>query len=335
MPRTSTEVPTSEGSVLPPSTSETSETASKKTHRHWVFTVNNYLRDDEDDRRLLRMLVPADARYIIWGHEVGENGTPHLQGVVSMENPCRMPKLKKLGFARAHLDPVQGPLAKAIEYCKKDGNFEEYGDPPHQGFRNDLVGFKRKIEEGVAPVEVAEEENHFGTYVKYHKGLEKYSHHIRAKKIRIDRSQPKIYIRIGESGSGKTKFCDEQFGRAGWARVPNPTGNWYITESVSYSDTVLFDDIGPQKAPKVEEFLEWTDRYPIEFNSKGGHYWWKPKNIVITSNCNWTNWWPDMLESHRVAFERRIYRIDLVYKDRPEEHFYPNGQDAFQAEEEQ
>lgn len=108
--------------------------------------------------------------------------------------------------------------------------------------------------------------------------------------------------------------------------MPNPTGSWWITPTVSAADTVLIDDVGPTKIPKVEEFLEWTDRYPVEFNSKGGHLWWKPKNIVITSNCSWRQWWPKLTTVHEAAIERRITRVDLVYKDMPEERIIYNAE---------
>lgn len=301
-----------------------------KRDRNWCFTINNYAANEAeekpDDQDVLRTLVPADASYIVWGREVGDEGTPHLQGYVKTVNPVSLKKLKKLGFARAHLEPMQGTHRAAIDYCKKDGDWEEFGEQPCQGYRSDLVGFKHRLDHGEQPVQVAESDEHFATYVKYHAGMDKYAHHLRAKRIRTDRTMPKVYIRVGEAGSGKTRWLDEQFGVDGWARMPNPTGSWFITPTVSDSDTVLIDDVGPSKVPKVEEFLEWTDRYPIEFNSKGSHLWWKPKNIVFTSNCPPSEWWPKITDAHKAAVERRIYRIDLVYKDQPEEHIYPNGE---------
>lgn len=300
--------------------------------RYWCFTINNYERLEEvapgefvsnDDQIVLRTLCPRDVRYLVWGREVGENGTPHLQGFVSMYGAVQMTWLKTRGFARAHLAPAKGSLQVAIDYCKKDGDFEEFGEFVTQGTRTDLWDFKRRIEKDEIPVEIAEDPAHFTTYIKFHNGLEKYSHHHQAKRIRVDRRMPKVYIRIGDSGSGKTRWLDDEFGLDGWARMPNPTGNWWITPTVSRARTVLIDDVGPAKVPKVEEFLEWTDRYPLEFNSKGGHLWWKPENIVFTSNVHYLGWWKNLTDHHKVAVERRIYRIDLVYKDQEEIHTYP------------
>lgn len=268
-------------------------------------------------------------RFIAFGEEVcPDTGTCHYQAYLVCYKPTRLSQLIRWFGDGHHFEPMYGSLRQNETYCSKEGSFHKLGDEPRQGERHDLIGFKRKIDEGKAPVEIAEEELHFGSYVKYHAGMEKYAHHMRAKKIKTDRTMPKVYIRIGDSGSGKTRWLDEQFGLDGWARMPNPTGSWWITPAVSNSDTVLIDDVGPQKVPKVEEFLEWTDRYPIEFNSKGGHLWWKPKNIVFTSNCHPNQWWPKMTDAHKAAVERRIFRIDLVFKDQPVEHIYPNGQDG-------
>lgn len=295
--------------------------------RFWVFTLNNYEREEDgeqvDDQVVLRQICPRDVRYIIWGREVGEQGTPHLQGFVATYGQVQMTWLKTRGFGRAHLEIVNGPLHSAIEYCKKQGDFEEFGEFVTQGARTDIGDFKRRIEDLEPPAEIGEEPEHFFTYVRYHAGLEKYAHHVHGKRVRTDRTMPKVYIRIGDSGSGKTKWLDNEFGLGGWARMPNPTSSWWIIPTVSRASTVLIDDVGPSKVPKIEEFLEWTDRYPLEFNSKGGFLWWKPQNIVFTSNVHYLSWWKDLADHHKAAVERRIYRIDLVYKDQEEIHTYP------------
>lgn len=266
-------------------------------------------------------------RFIAYGEEVcPETGRTHYQTYVVFYNPVRLHTLVKYFGKGHHFEVMRGSLQQNHDYCSKEGRFHKLGDEPRQGERHDLIGFKRKLETGLAPVEVAEEEGHFGAYVKYHAGMEKYAHHVRGKKIRCDRTMPKVYLRIGDTRTGKTKWLDDTFGLDGWARMPNPTSNWWITPTVSYSDTVLIDDVGPGKIPKVEEFLEWTDRYPVEFNSKGGNLWWKPKNIVITSNKPWIEWWPKIEARHYDAVKSRIFRIDYLYTQ-PELNRveYPNG----------
>lgn len=297
---------------------------------NWVATLWLHQAHSCLEETMRSLVDTGRLRFIAFGEEVcPETGTLHYQAYLCGYQD-RKPSLKQLikWFGTGHnFEVMRGTLKHNEVYCSKEGSFTKLGDEPKQGERTDLIGFTRLIDAGARPSDIAiDNELHRAAFVKYHAGLEKYAHAVRERNIRTDREMPKVYIRIGDSGSGKTRFLDEQFGLASWARMPNPTGSWWITPAVSYSDTVLIDDVGPGKIPKVEEFLEWTDRYPIEFNSKGGHLWWKPKNIVFTSNCRPSEWWPKITDAHREAVERRIYRIDLVFKDKPEEHIYPNGE---------
>lgn len=303
--------------------------STKLTARNWVATLWLHQAHTCLEQTMKNLTDTGRLRFIAYGEEeCPTTGSLHYQTYLCAYTPIRMSQLIKY-FGTGHdFQIMRGSLAQNEVYCSKEGTFKKLGDEPKQGERNDLIGFKRRLDAGETPLDIAETEMQFSTYVKYHAGMEKYAHHVRGKKVMTDRTKPKVYLRIGDSGSGKTQWLDEQFGRDGWARMPNPTSSWWITPRVSTSNTVLVDDVGPAKIPKVEEFLEWTDRYPIEFNSKGGFLWWKPKNIVFTSNCNWEQWWPKLTDAHREAVARRIYRIDLVFKDKPEEHFYPNGEDG-------
>ena len=68
------------------------------------------------------------------------------------------------------------------EYEKKPGSveFEEYGRKPEPGKRNDLIGFKRRIDEGESVMNIAKDEQMFGSYAKYSKSLHDYSRHVLA-----------------------------------------------------------------------------------------------------------------------------------------------------------
>ena len=95
-------------------------------------------------------------KYIVFGREVGESGTPHLQGTVVFENRKRASGVKKQVGDRAHIEPVRD-LERSIEYCKKDEDFVEIGDPETvlaiaakgQGARSDLEEFKESVKSGI------------------------------------------------------------------------------------------------------------------------------------------------------------------------------------------
>lgn len=84
--------------------------------RNWNFTWNNYTNDDIDT---LKKYFDED-KYII-GKEVGENGTPHLQGCVSFKNARTFNSLK-IKFPKCHWEITKNKF-KIENYCKKENNF--------------------------------------------------------------------------------------------------------------------------------------------------------------------------------------------------------------------
>jgi Putative viral replication protein. len=90
--------------------------SSQDKSRGWVFTVNNPTEWDEDE---LKKLVDY-ARYVIYGNEVGESGTPHWQGFALFNSQVRLRTCQGL-LARAHWEIQRGTSKQAIDYCKKEG----------------------------------------------------------------------------------------------------------------------------------------------------------------------------------------------------------------------
>lgn len=118
------------------------------------FTWNNYT---DVDQQWLRDFAKSDCKYLVMGREVGEQGTPHLQGFVILKNRARITALKKKGF-NAHLTPHDKKVNKGAEYCKKDKDFEEFGEIPALGERADLEGFKTAVKEGTDWVTLLDEQ---------------------------------------------------------------------------------------------------------------------------------------------------------------------------------
>lgn len=83
--------------------------------RAWCYTLNNYT--DEDVVRLGAL----ESKRHVCSKEVGESGTPHLQGYVRFEKPQRFSWWKNQ-FPKAHVELRQGTEDQAISYCKKDGS---------------------------------------------------------------------------------------------------------------------------------------------------------------------------------------------------------------------
>jgi Putative viral replication protein len=135
--------------------------------RAWCFTWNNY------DDASIALLNGIDCTYMIYGKEVGENGTPHLQGTVRFESAQRFTAMRKLLTSACHIEMCKH-LEKSIEYCKKDGDFTERGIPPIQGKRNDLEQVKLAIKENPNITMKQLREDYSEVYAKYERWLTKY-----------------------------------------------------------------------------------------------------------------------------------------------------------------
>jgi hypothetical protein len=131
--------------------------------KNWCFTINNHSGDDE--RRLNN--GHDDMQYVIYGREIGDNGTPHLQGFVMFNRRLRMSQVKEYVGQRSHVE-VARRVAESIAYCKKDGDFEEIGTMPgaSQGQRSDLEAFKIAVQEGMTSLSEIRE-NHSAVYARY------------------------------------------------------------------------------------------------------------------------------------------------------------------------
>lgn len=92
--------------------------------KNWCFTLNNYTQNDVD-----RLSSPIDGVvYVVFGREVGANGTPHLQGTICFRDRKRLSQVVAV-IPRSHCT-VTRLIEQSIAYCKKDGDFVEWGDPP-------------------------------------------------------------------------------------------------------------------------------------------------------------------------------------------------------------
>lgn len=83
--------------------------------RRFCFTLNNPSK--EETEYIIKTLEQKSIGFII-GQEVGDLGTPHLQGYMEFKNPVSFQSLKKMNN-RLHLEKTLGNKQQNIEYCSK------------------------------------------------------------------------------------------------------------------------------------------------------------------------------------------------------------------------
>lgn len=86
----------------------------KSRARSWTFTVNNY--EDEEVHNYTRTFDNL-GKYI-FQEEMGENKTPHLQGVITFKNAKTFSAVKKI-IPRAHIEKCKSLVASRL-YCQKE-----------------------------------------------------------------------------------------------------------------------------------------------------------------------------------------------------------------------
>lgn len=134
--------------------------------KNWCFTLNNYTSDDY--HRLTELVDNEECVYIIFGKEVGDSGTPHLQGFIAFSKRVYLTDVKKRISRTAHFELAR-LVPESIEYCKKDGDVFEAGVIPcGQGKRSDIEDFKLDVKAGLLNLKDIREK-HSAVYAK-HKG---------------------------------------------------------------------------------------------------------------------------------------------------------------------
>ncbi len=145
------------------------------------FTVNNWTEDDWTKVRASPLYS-----YGIMGKEVGELGTPHLQGFVQLKKRKRSKgafnQLAAYFHARPHMGKPDGTAQQNQAYCSKDKEFVEWGTIKVHGgkrARMDLEAMKLAIQAGASWEELALE--HTAAHARYHKWGERLRTEIRTR----------------------------------------------------------------------------------------------------------------------------------------------------------
>lgn len=87
-----------------------------KRSRGWCFTWNNYTNDDikyiEDEFK-----KECHSYKYVFQEEIGDSGTPHVQGCFYSKEPIRFETVKNM-LPKCHIEPCK-KWKKSIEYCSK------------------------------------------------------------------------------------------------------------------------------------------------------------------------------------------------------------------------
>lgn len=259
-----------------------------KTHAY-CFTWNNYTDDN------IEALKSENFRYLIFGHEVAPTtGTPHLQGYIYYKNQRTVSAIiKKL--KGIHLEASHGSPAQNHQYCSKDGKYEEYGTPPRQGTRSDIVEVRDAIKSSPSVRQMIND-GHVSNLqcLKLAETLMKYYEQPRTEK-------PHVRWYYGATGTGKSKTAYEELPDA---YTCMSTNRWF--EGYDGHTQVIIDDMRKDFC-KFHELLRILDRYPLRIECKNGSRQFLATQIIITS-CHH----PKQMFDTREDIKQLLRRIDEI-----------------------
>lgn len=81
---------------------------------YWCFTWNNY---EKEKIETIVQILKHECHWYVFQEEIGENGTPHLQGTMYLKNRQRLTSLKKWS-KQIHWE-ITGAVSASIAYCTK------------------------------------------------------------------------------------------------------------------------------------------------------------------------------------------------------------------------
>lgn len=257
--------------------------------RNFVFTINNPTDGCLDE-------LKQHACYMVAGQEVGESGTPHIQGYAELPGPVAQSTVVKW-LPRAHLEKRKGNAKQAAQYCMKDGNYEEIGTRSQQGDRVDIKACTDKIKAGKRMRDVADEEP--VAYVKYHRGLEKLQ-----KILIVPRTEiPDVRVYWGSTGTGKTARAMEWLPDA-YMWTP-ALGKWW--DGYEGEKDVILDEFRGQIP--FGQLLNLLDRYQAKVEFKGGVCQFAGTRICLTSPLPPAKWYKDLDQEDKL--EQLLRRIHI------------------------
>ena len=151
-----------------------SQESNKKTYkkfRNFTFTVNNY-----PQAALAALQALKGVTYAVVGKEVGQEGTPHLQGYLRFKSARTLnathKRLSKTCGVPVHVEVAGGTWEDSLKYCSKEGDFVEWGKQPKgSGSRTDIANFLQEVKQGKSDLELAD--SHPKEWARYYKAASK------------------------------------------------------------------------------------------------------------------------------------------------------------------
>jgi len=282
--------------------------------RNVCITLNNWTEDE------YIALKNMECTYAVFGKEIGESGTPHIQGYAEFKKKISLKNLKKISNRVCWINR-DGTARQASDYCKKgeqtkeewkqfhtkgpnyglNADFFEEGNISKQGERKDIEAVTTLIINRTPMREIAIE-NPF-IYVKFHRGF-----HALENILLLDRTEaPIVKWYWGSTGTGKTR------------KATMENENYYIKDESKWWDgysqqpLIIIDDFD-EKTWNFRNLLRLLDKYKYQGQVKCGYVKINSPLIIIT--CEFP---PKAIWSEKNLLSQILRRLSVIEEICPED----------------
>jgi hypothetical protein len=279
------------------------ETAANASKRYKTYSITRNSTHDAD-AMLEDLKKVGEIRRVVIGREKGSGtGRKHLQCAVTFRTATTEQNVRRK--VPGHVEPARY-VEKLFNYCKKEGDFLEEGQPSQQGKRTDLGNAVDLLKEGGLKAVALE---HPETFVKFSRGFQALENQLTS--FRSVDEPPKVFWITGETGCGKTRQVVRLEGS-------DPDSVWFSNDELKWFDgyrgqrVVCLDDFRGNQC-KFAFLLRLLDRYPLRVPIKGDFVPWKPEKVYITSTLAPHECYPNL--KGRDGIKQLLRRITYVCDD--------------------
>ena len=271
--------------------------------RDWCFTINNPKGP---------VTFEDSMTYLVYQMEKGDSGTVHYQGFVQFKCPRTFSGVKKLLGQNPHLEFRKGTPQEAATYCKKsDGQIQgpfEFGKLSTPGTRTDLIHFRDAIRDGKRKRHLVED---------MPACMQKYERfYLTVDYLTRPRSgHREVVLFYGPTGLGKSLTVHRAWENLDYWTMPLTNGTLWFDGYDGQERALLDDFAGKHSHVSLVVLLRLLHEFPERVPVKGGHVWWNPSIIAITTNIH-PNQWYDYTNrtEQRLALKRRISKVFVFEK---------------------
>jgi len=282
-----------------------------KRNRRYCLTLNN---PTEDELRRLAFVETKNLKRAIFGSEVGESGTPHLQGFIHLKNAMTLTAVKKrFGSNRYHVEVAKGTDYEAWTYCAKDGEiFFEFGEEPSiDGELSDWEKIAEMVTQGATNLEIIQRFPSIAIRCQAALDRMRLEHDRATATWRYGSHGPEngldVYFITGPTGCGKTRHVMEEYG---YPNVYRATDKKHPFETYTGQDVLVFEEF--RSNYRIEDMLNWLDGYPIELPARYANKIAKYTKVYILTNIQFDELYPKTQNNSPEtwdAFKRRFTSI--------------------------